>query len=209
MAAAPASTGVMVGGSRVVAVSTTSATMQVMLSGPPPWIARSISWRVATSGSSKADSGGQVVIYRGINDRFLGFSWSSPYQPTGIQLAQVPQDYQQTVATAGSMGSQSQVTQTIRNIRAAVDACRTAYLAQQNWVTRDNAYNAYRTRMAAAKAKHPTGGTATNPGPPVANPGPPPLGAGQRPSGAGGLCPPATAFNIPASALTPTAPGSP
>ena len=56
MAAAPASTGVVVSGSRVVAVSTTSATMQVMLSGPPPWIARSISWRVATSGSSMVDS---------------------------------------------------------------------------------------------------------------------------------------------------------
>ena len=55
-AAAPASTGVVVSGSRVVAVSTTSATMQVMLSGPPPWMARSISWRAAVSGSSKLDS---------------------------------------------------------------------------------------------------------------------------------------------------------
>ena len=37
-----------------------------------------------------ADSNGQVVIYRGINQHILGFSWSSPYQQTGIQLAQVP-----------------------------------------------------------------------------------------------------------------------
>jgi hypothetical protein len=168
-------------------------------------------WRMSQSQYYvKADSNGQLVIYRGIDSHILGISWSSPYQPTGIQLAQVPQDYQQTVATAGSMGSQSQVTQTIRNIRAAVDACRTAYLAQQNWVTRDNAYNTYRAKVALAnKAKqHPTGGAVTNPGPPVANPGPPPLGAGQRPSGDGGVCPPATAFDIPAGTLTPAAPGS-
>ena len=53
-AAAPASTGVLVGGSRVVSVSTTSATMQVMLSGPPPCRASSISWRVTASGSAIA-----------------------------------------------------------------------------------------------------------------------------------------------------------
>jgi len=156
----------------------------------------------------KADSNGQVVIYRGIDSHILGISWSSPYQPTGIQLSQVPQNYQQTVATAASMGSQSQVTQTVMNIRTAVDACRAAYLTQQNWVTRDNAYNAYRAKVAAAKGKHPPAGTAANPGPPVANPGPPPLGAGQRPSGDGGVCPPATAFDIPASTLTPAPPGS-
>jgi protein phosphatase len=157
----------------------------------------------------KADSGGQVVIYRGINDRFLGFSWSSPYQPTGIQLDQVPPNYQQTVTSAGSTGSQSQVSQTVMNIRAAVDACRAVYTAQQKWVINENKFTAYRARVAADKGKHPTGGTAPNPGPPVANPGVPPLAAGQRPSGAGGLCPPSTAFNIPASALTPAAaPGS-
>jgi PPM family protein phosphatase len=168
-----------------------------------------IFWRMSqTQYYVKADSNGQVVIYRGIDSHVLGISWSSPYQRTGIQLSQVPQNYQQTVATAGSTGSQSQVTQTVMNIRTAVDACRTAYLTQQNWVIRDNAYNAYRARVAAAKAKHPTGGTAANPGPPVTNPGPPPLGAGQRPSGDGGVCPPAAAFDIPAGSLTPAGPGS-
>ena len=164
-----------------------------------------IFWRVSQSQYYvKADGSGQVVIYRGINDRILGFSWSSPYQVTGIQLDQVPQNYQQTVATAGSTGSQSQVSQTVTNIRTAVEACRAAYTAQQDWVTKDKAYNAYRARVAAAKGKHPT----ANPGPVVPNPGPQPLAAGQRPTGTGGLCPPSTAFNIPASVLTPAAPGS-
>jgi hypothetical protein len=95
------------------------------------------------------------------------------------------------------------VSQTVTNIRTAVDACRAAYLTQYNWVTKENAYNTYRARVAAAR-KNPTGGAA-NPGPPVPNPGPPPLGTGQRPSGTGGVCPASTAFNIPASALTPAA----
>ncbi len=55
-AAAPAMTGVPVAGTRDVAVSTTSATMQVMLSGPPPCSASSISWRVTASGSAMVAS---------------------------------------------------------------------------------------------------------------------------------------------------------
>ena len=170
-----------------------------------------IFWRVSqTQYFVKADSSGQVVMYRGINYHTLGFSWSSPYQRTGIQLDQVPQNYQQTVATAGSTGSQSQVSQTVLNIRTAVDACRTAYAMQQNWVTKENAYNAYRAKVAAAakaKGKHPTGGT-VNPGPPVANPGPPPLGAGQRPSSPGGMCPPSAVYGILASDLNPAPAGA-
>jgi hypothetical protein len=122
-------------------------------------------------------------------------------------LDQVPQDYRQTVATAGSTGSQSQVSQTVTNIRTAVDACRTAYATQKDWAIRETAYNAYRAKVAAAKGKHPASGTA-NPGPPVANPGPRPLGVGQQPSSQGGLCPPSTVYDIPASALNPAPSGS-
>src|SRR5579863_2177660 len=151
----------------------------------------------------KADSSGQVVMYRGINYRFLGFSWFRSYQPTGIKLDQVPQDYQQTIVSAGSTGSQAQVNQTVQNIRTAVVACRTAYATQQDWVLRENAYNQYRARVAADKGKHSAGGTPANPGPPVANPGPRPLGAGQQPSSPGGTCPLPTVYGIPASALNP------
>jgi len=168
-----------------------------------------IFWRVSQSQYYvKADSSGQVVMYRGINYRFLGFSWSSPYQMTGIQLKQVPQNFQQTVATAGSAGSQSQVSQTVTNIRTAVDACRIAYSTQQDWATRETAYTAYRTRVAADKGKKHPAGSATNPGPPVANPGPAPLGAGQRPTSPGGVCPLSTVYGIKASALAPAPAGS-
>jgi serine/threonine protein phosphatase PrpC len=162
-----------------------------------------IFWRVSQNQYYvQANSSGQLVLYRGINYHFLGISWSSPYQSTGIQLDQVPADYQQAVTTSVSSGSQSQATQTVANIRTAVDACRSAYVMQQNWVPKENAYTAYQAKVTAAKRKHPTGSTA-NLGPAPPNPGPRPLAAGQRPSSAGGVCPPSTAFGISASALTP------
>jgi len=154
-----------------------------------------------------ANDSGQIVLYRGINYHFLGISWSSPYQSTGIQLDQVPADYQQAVTTAVSSGSQSQATRTVANIRAAVDACDSAYMTQKNWVTKENAYTAYQAKVTAAKRKHPTGSTA-NLGPQPPNPGPQPLAAGQVPGSAGGVCPPSTAFGIPASALTPASSGA-
>jgi PPM family protein phosphatase len=167
-----------------------------------------IFWRVSQNQYYvAANSSGQVVMYRGINDHILGIAWSSPYQPTGIQLDQVPDNYQQIVATAASSGSQSQVTQTVANIRAAVDACRDAYTTQQDWVAKADAYTAYQAKVAAARHKHPTGSIA-NLGPPPPNPGPRPLGAGERPTGTGGVCPPSTAFGIPAGALTPAPAGS-
>jgi PPM family protein phosphatase len=167
-----------------------------------------IFWRVSqTQYYVASDSSGQVVIYRGINSHILGISWFSPYQQTGIQLTQVPSDYLQTVKSADSSGSLPQMRQTVANISTAVNACREAYTAQQTWVAKHDAYTAWQARVAAARRKHPAGGT-VNLGTPPPNPGPAPLGTGERPSGTGGLCPPSTAFNIPASALTPPAPGS-
>jgi hypothetical protein len=138
-----------------------------------------------------ADSSGQVVIYRGINQHIAGFSWSSPYETTGIELSQVPSNYQQTVKTAYSTGSLTQVRSTVTNIRAAVEDCRNAYVALQNWATAVNNYNA--AVALAHKAKKPTNKI---PKPPA------------QPTAAGAMCPSSAAFGIPASALAPTGPGS-
>jgi hypothetical protein len=51
VSAAPAMTGVQVGGTALTWVSMTSATMHVMLSGPPPLMASSTSCSAALSGS--------------------------------------------------------------------------------------------------------------------------------------------------------------
>ena len=151
-----------------------------------------IFWRVSQSQYYvAADSSGQVVIYRGISEHIAGFSWSSPYEQTGISLDQVPSNYQQTVKTAYSTGSLTQVRNTVGNIRTAVENCRSAYGALQTWATAVNTYNA--AVALAHKARKPTNKI---PKPPA------------QPAGASPLCPSSTIFGIPASALTPTPPGS-
>ncbi len=63
------------------------------------------------------DSQGQVVIYRGVNERIAGISLSKPYQQTGIELAQVPAPYQQTVKatdTASSLGNAQAIVTNVR-----------------------------------------------------------------------------------------------
>jgi PPM family protein phosphatase len=151
-----------------------------------------IFWRVSQNQYYvAANSSGQVVIYRGISQHIAGFSWSSPYELTGIELAQVPSNYQQTVKTAYSTGSLAQVRATVANIRTAVDNCRNAYTALQNWATAVDKYN---TEVAQAhKAKKPVNRIPRPPG---------------QPAAAGGMCPPSTTFGIPASALTPSTSGA-
>jgi serine/threonine protein phosphatase PrpC len=135
-----------------------------------------------------ADSSGQVVIYRGISQHIAGFSWSSPYQTTGIELSQVPSNYQQTVKTAYSTGSLTQVRSTVTNIRDAVDNCRNAYAALETWAAAVNRYN-----IAVAQAHKARQPTKNIPKPPA------------QPAGAGAMCPSSAAFGIPASDLTPAA----
>jgi PPM family protein phosphatase len=138
-----------------------------------------------------ANSSGQVVIYRGISQHIAGFSWSSPYETTGIELSQVPSNYQQPVKTAYSTGSLTQVRSTVTNIRAAVEGCRNAYTALQTWATAVDKYN-----TAVTQAHNQRKPTNKIPKPPV------------QPAGAGEMCPSSAAFGIPATALAPAGPGS-
>jgi PPM family protein phosphatase len=137
------------------------------------------------------NSNGEVVIYRGISQRIAGFSWSSPHQLTGIPLAQVPSNYQQTVKTNYSTGSLNQVRETVANIQAAVDSCRDAYTAQAAWKAAEDKYNAEVAQ--AKKLKKPIAG--------IAKPG-------QQAAPAPAMCPQPEAFGIPASTLPSAAPGS-
>jgi PPM family protein phosphatase len=137
-----------------------------------------------------ADSKGQVVIYRGINQRVAGISLSGPYQQTAIPLAQVPSNYQQAVKTAYGTGSLDQVQKIVGNIRTAVKLCQQEYTAVQNWVIAENTYTAAAAQ--ADRQKKPVSG--------IARPGP-------QPSGANPMCPPSQAFGIRAGALVPAASG--
>jgi PPM family protein phosphatase len=137
-----------------------------------------------------ADSKGEVVIYRGVNQRIAGISLSRPYQPTGIELAQVPAPYQDTVKTTDAASSLGNAQAIVANVRTAVSVCLQQYTALRDWVTKDNAYQTAVTL--ARQKKKPTKG--------IPRPGP-------QPPRADGMCPPSTAFSIAASALVPAATG--
>jgi PPM family protein phosphatase len=141
-----------------------------------------------------ADSGGQVVIYRGINQRIAGISLSKPYQQTGIQLAQVPSPYQQAFKATDTVSNLSSARGIVATVQSAVGTCRQAYLDRQAWVPKDQAFKAYQAAVALAAKQHKK--------PPAAVPNP-----GAEPAPAAGTCPPSTAFGVPASDLVP-APGA-
>src|SRR5580704_2804784 len=141
-----------------------------------------------------ANSKGEVVIYRGVNQRIAGISLSKPYLPTGIELAQVPAPYQQPVKATDPASSLSNAQAIVANVRTQVTACQQQYAQLQDWVTKENAYQAALAQAKLAKkAKKPAPKVPPNPGP--------------QPPKADGMCPPSTAFGIAASALAPAATG--
>jgi len=140
-----------------------------------------------------ADAKGDVVIYRGINQKVAGWNLSRPYQQTGIRLAQVPASEKQTVTTEYASGSLTQVRESVSTIRADVARCKNRYTSMQEWVPRAQAYQAYQAALALAskqKKKPPAS---------VPNPGPQPT----RLTG----CPDSTEFGIAPADLAAPSPG--
>jgi hypothetical protein len=134
-----------------------------------------------------ADSKGQeVLIYRGVNQHIVGISLSHRFHGTGIKLTQVPPSYQQTVKATDAASSLSSAQAIVANIRSAVATCQAGYTALQQWVVRDNAYQA---ALALARKQHK-----------------PPKGIkapGQQPTRPP-MCQPSTAFGIAPAALVPS-----
>jgi PPM family protein phosphatase len=140
-----------------------------------------------------ADSHGQVVIYRGVNQRIAGFSLSKEYHQTRIQLSQVPVNYQQTLKATDTASNLADARSIVATVTSAVNACKQAYTSLQSWVALENKYQA--EVALAHKNKKPINK--------ITKPGPPPPKAGPT-------CPAPQMFNIAASAITPpTAPASP
>jgi protein phosphatase len=137
-----------------------------------------------------ADSKGEVVIYRGLNQRIVGISLSKPYQRTGISLDQVPSPFQQAVKATDDADSLADALTIVGNVRSAVSNCHQQYAAVQSWVKTDNAYQA---AVALAKKRHQPTKNIPQPGQPPPNPET--------------TCPPSHVFGIAATDIVPTVPG--
>jgi len=133
-----------------------------------------------------ADSRGQIVIYRGVNQRIAGVSLSKPYQQTGIQLAQVPVNYQQTLKATDTASSLADAKNIVATVSRAVSTCKLQYVALESWATMENKYQ--QDVALAKKDKKPTDK--------IAKPGP-------EPPKAGPTCPTPQVYGIAASAIVP------
>jgi serine/threonine protein kinase len=128
---------------------------------------------------------GQVVIYRGVNQKILWINLSHLYQQTGIKLVQVPTNDQQAVSSYPP-GNLAHAQSAVANIRAAVTLCQQQYTQLREWVILDNKYMA---EVAQANQQNkPTAG--------IAKPGTAPT--------VGPFCQPSEAFGIPAGDLSPS-----
>jgi len=164
---------------RIVIVPLAALLLVVVIGGFIAWQWSQSQYYVGTN------SRGEVTIYRGVNQQIAGISLSSPYQATGIQLAQVPTPYQQTLQATDAAGSLNEAQAIVANVRSAVTACRQQYLARKAWVAEENAYQ---QALAQARSEHKSTSGIPKPGPQPA---------------ITGSCPPSTAFGIAASDLVP------
>src|ERR1700691_1079000 len=150
-------------------------------------------WRYAqTQYYVGVSSQGQVVIYRGINQVIAGYRLSHQYQTTGIPLTQVPSDDQATLKATDPAPSLAGAQRIVASIRAATNLCHQQYSALAAWAT---AESHYKEKLALAQRNHKPTRNITSPGP--------------QPQRQGAMCPPSSAFNIPAKSLVPTAPTVP
>jgi hypothetical protein len=165
-----------------MAASLAAVLAVILLGGYFAW-----SW---SQGQYYVGAGGtaEVIIYRGVNQHVAGISLSRPYQQTGIKLTQVPPAYQQTVRATDAASNLSGAQAIVANIRSAVITCQREYTALQQWVIKDNAYQA---ALGLARKQHKSAKAIEG----IQGPGPKP----PRPP----MCQPSTAFGIAPSALVP------
>ena len=129
---------------------------------------------------------GQIVIYQGVNQQILWYKLYHVYQQTGIKLAQVPTNDQQTVSSYPP-GNLAHAQSSVANIRKEVNLCHQQYTQLKDWAAKETTYLA---KLAANKNRKPK---VTIP-----NPGTAPA--------VGPFCQPSREFGIPPSELTPTPP---
>jgi serine/threonine protein kinase len=133
-----------------------------------------------------ADTKGEVVIYRGVNQRIAGTSLSKAYQPTGILLAQVPSNYQQTLKATDAVSNLADARNIVANVRTAVTNCNQAYNQLATWVTE---VTSYQTEVTEARQQHKSAKNIPKPG--------------AQPPKAPAMCPSPQEFGITPSSIVP------
>jgi hypothetical protein len=88
-----------------------------------------VAWRITQSQYYVDTAGGQVVIFRGINESVAGLSLSSAYRHTGIPVSHVQTS---VLALPTAAGTLAEAQRTVLNIRHGY-ACKVALAAVTTW----------------------------------------------------------------------------
>jgi protein phosphatase len=150
------------------------------------------------------ESSGQVVIFRGVNQKVAGISLSSVYSRTGIPIGQVTTDDRQQVLSTITATSLANANKIVSNIRQGAQACQRAAVAQQHYQIAEKAYQqalrVYQTR----RHKHGTAKTGPAPKPP-ASPAAAPLNCPTAASGGSTGAAPGSSGSPSTTATSPSA----
>jgi PPM family protein phosphatase len=134
-----------------------------------------------------ADSGGQVAIFRGINQKVAGLSLWSVYRRTGVSLTAVPADDRTRIAAAIQASNLADAQRIVSHILQEVRDCQAAQARLAAWETE---YAAWKKQFAIWERTH----KGKKPVPPVNKPAVPP----QCPPSAAGASPNGTQAATPA-----------
>jgi len=92
-----------------------------------------VGYEVVRSQYYVGESNGKVAIFRGINDKVLGVSLFSVYQPTNIPVSGITAQSAQELHSSNT-GSLTMARQFLANIRKQYNTCQAAYAAVHNWL---------------------------------------------------------------------------
>jgi hypothetical protein len=99
-------------------------------------------------------SGGQVVIFRGVNQKVAGISLSSVLRRTGIPIGQVTTDDRQQVMNTITASSLADASNIVHSIWVGYRNCQKAAAAQQRYLTSEKSYQQALKAYNAQKHKH-------------------------------------------------------
>jgi hypothetical protein len=91
-----------------------------------------VGYQVVQSQYYVGSNGGKVAIFRGMNDKFLGFKLYSAFESTNIPVAGIPVASAQEVARADT-GSKTMARQLLANIRNQYNTCQAAEAKLHLW----------------------------------------------------------------------------
>ena len=114
-----------------------------------------LGWRYTQSQYYVGADGGQVVIYRGVNQNVAGLSLSHVYHRTGIPMAKLPLPDQSLITATITASSLARAQQIVGNIRNDYQTCQAAIASLAAYRARIAAYD---TALAAYKTQYGTTG---------------------------------------------------